>query len=504
MELREYQSQIIEELLEKLKNKDKTIITLGMGGGKSVLISEISKIYSKLNKKIVILLNISELVPQIKEHLDVYGLKYSVIKSKEDIKSDSNITIVMEQSFHENKRLEEEVECDILLKDEFHIGYGGKRYEDIIEHLKPKKIIGLSGTPYDEKGFLLKGFELEDLITYGSTYELTQKGYLTPLKYYVPKWSVNIDYSNVKSTNDYITSELDKKINTIKHTKMIIESMNQMKGKEKKTLVYCNSIEHANRVNEYLKKEGYKTACVHSLNGEEENKEIIKRFRKEKDEVEAINCLVSISKLTTGFNEPKAELLVLCRPTKVLRLYLQILFRVARLNKDKKYAEILDLGQCVNRHGFGDRQQLFISSNNLNQKQLRERTIQANVTNTLTLEAIKEILKEEEKIKELTKEEIVLKIKELRIKNVDIEKTRTNDLFIIFENSWDIELIIGIKYELFRRMKNINYEKEEIYYEIESCNLELEEKSIKERNEYLKKKKQEIKKEIKETKNVKR
>jgi len=503
MKLRDYQEQILEELDKKIEQKDEIVITLGMGGGKSVLISEIAKRNIEEGNKVVILVNIGELVGQIKEHLDEYSLEYNVIKSGEHIIENKDITLIMEQSYHKDKRLEENIECDILIKDEYHIGYGGKRYEAIKEYLKPSKVIGLSGTPYDENGFLLKGLEVDNLITYGSTYELTNKGYLTPLKYFIPQWSLNIDYSKVKSTNDYITSELDKKINTIRHTKFILQSMEEMNAKNKKTLVYCNSIEHCNRVNKELLKNGYKAMCVHSEKDNEENKEAVERFKLDKKDKNSIDCLVSISKLTTGFNEPKSELLVLCRPTKILRLYLQILFRVARLHKDKKYGEILDLGQCVARHGFGVQQQKFISSKKIEQKEKRKKTIEENVKNQLNLEAMKELLsKSKKELEEINLEDLEVSLKEMRIKNVNIEKTKTNDLFIIFENSWDLELIIAIRYELFKRMKNQSYTKEEVYYEIEDKKIDLEDKKNKEINTYLKDLKQTIKKEIKETKNV--
>jgi superfamily II DNA or RNA helicase len=498
LKLRYYQNKIIKETELKLKTQDKIIIALGMGGGKSLIITELTKRYIEEGKSVVILVNITELIPQLEEYFKDNNILYNLIKSNEEINNkDSKVNLIMEQSFHEKKRQHKKIKCDILIKDEFHIGYGGKRYTEIMEDLKPNKIIGLSGTPYDENGFLLNSFEKKDLITYGSTYELTKKKYLTPLKYYIPEWTVKIDYTNIKSTNDYITNELDKKINTNNHNKLIVESMNKMNAKNKKTLVYCNSIEHVNNIVKKLKEEGYNVKGIHSKKTKEENKETIEKFDLDND---GIDCLVSVSKLTTGFNKPQAELLVLCRPTKILRLYLQIIFRVARLNPGKKNGEILDLAQCVSYHGFGTKQPLYISSTN-NKEKKREIRIKNKVENILNLEALKELTKTKKETTEIKEKDILVKIKEIRIKNVNITQTRTNELITIFENSWDIELIIGIKYELLKRIKDIQYTKEEVIYKIEETKEEMN--KIEDKEVFLKQIKDKNRKQIKEQNLVK-
>lgn len=296
MKLRDYQELIIDEVQTKFKDKNQLVVTLGMGGGKSVIISEIARIYSQQQKNVVILTNISELIPQLAEHLEKLNLKYNVIKSGYETKMDpeTHIYLVMEQSFHEEKRKEFGLDNYLLIKDEFHIGKGGKRYEDIKDFLNPQKVLGLTGTPYNENGFLMEGVEPEELILHGSSNELTSKGWLVPLKYYVPHWSQKIDYSQIEmSGSDYSTTGLDKKINTTNHSNLIVTSMNEMDSKNKKTLVYCNSISHSQKIFEELQKDGYKVGIVHSENSKEDNEDIIKRFSFDKNDKNSIDCIVS-------------------------------------------------------------------------------------------------------------------------------------------------------------------------------------------------------------------
>jgi superfamily II DNA or RNA helicase len=58
--------------------------------------------------------------------------------------------------------------------------------------------------------------------------------------------------------------------------------------------------------------------------------------------------------LTIGFDDPATDCVVLARPTKILRLYLQIIGRCLRAHKGKTTALILDLAQCISTHGFAE------------------------------------------------------------------------------------------------------------------------------------------------------
>jgi len=61
-----------------------------------------------------------------------------------------------------------------------------------------------------------------------------------------------------------------------------------------------------------------------------------------------------MSMLTIGFDDPTTDCVVLARPTKILRLYLQIIGRCLRASKGKTSALILDLAQCISTHGFAE------------------------------------------------------------------------------------------------------------------------------------------------------
>lgn len=334
-----------------------------------------------------------------------------------------------------------------------HIGHNKKRFIDIKNSLNPKKYLGLSGTPFDENGFLLDGFDVNDLILHGEAKELTELGFLVPLRYFCVSWAENKDYSKVKkSGNDYSSSDLDKIINTFEHNSLIVRSMNEMKGKTKKTLVYCNSISQAEELTKLLIKDGYKAGVVHSKKNKKDNDLIISSFNNEIGQKDSIDCLVSISKLTTGFNQPKATLLVLCRPTKILRLYLQILFRVARTHPGKDFAEVLDLSQSLKTHGFGTEPRSYISKENKEElKKQKEKLSKPCIPNLVSSSPT-----------EITLEAVTLKMKELKVKQLDIKRNSLTNLIKIYMNSLDLNIIINIIYELNFRSNKVFYSENEV------------------------------------------
>ena len=252
-----------------------------------------------------------------------------------------------------------------------HREYMTDRTRDILRFLSPKARIGYSGTCYDQAGFALEGAEM---LTTTTTIDLQNQGYLCPIKYYIPKWAEQVDYSQVKSSgNDYNNVELEKIINSPEHLALVIKSMNEMDAKNKKTLVFCSSIEQAEKVTEALNKAGYEAMSYHSKSNNSED--ILEAFKnntpfkikpkkqklkdletgdlfaegmdietKSSEPEKYIKCLVSINRLGIGFDCPDVVLGVQLRPTLVRSLATQQISRLARTSRplDKVLSRISD------------------------------------------------------------------------------------------------------------------------------------------------------------------
>lgn len=437
MKLRPYQRDICDKVIDKLKTQHELVcISAATGAGKSIIIAELAAHYRNSNLSICIATNITALIPQLSRHLTELDIPHNIIKAGISQYNDGiKVHLLMEQSFHEDKREELNITCDILIKDEYHIGVGQKRFEGIVSHLSPKRVIGLTATPLDELGYMLRGLEPSQIINDGDALNLTNQGYLSPLKYFVPKWAEQIDYSNVKSSgNDYNGKEIDSIVSGSNHIDNIVESMNHMNAKSKNVLVYASSIENAELINEALVADGYESNVIHSKNDEVSNSNGIVRFKAN----EAPMCLVSVSSLLIGFDAPNANLLVICRPSKVKRLIMQCYGRGTRLFEGKEFCEVLDLAQCVRTHGFltdeielvkyGDKKALAVSNNK----------------NSLDVSIIAQ-----DEPTEITRELVLSRIEE--IKNNSRPRTM-NEMIAIYEQSSSFEIIFELSIKMYDKV----------------------------------------------------
>ena len=377
--LRPYQADIIEETLAALEfGSDNIVIDSPPASGKSLIISETARLLEKKGK-VVVSITITALLDQIAHHLKLIGAEYSILKAGRESEFDPTKRIQLVQAHTLHARLDKtSVECSYFLQDEIHREYDTDRTRAIHKHLKPKAKIGYSGTCYDQAGFALQNAEM---LTTATVMDMQDAGYLCPINYYVPKWSEQVDFSGVKSSgNDYNSVELEKIINTTEHLQLAIKSMNEMDAKNKKTMVFCSSIEQADKFTNMLVQAGYDAMSYHSKSDNSEdilkafisNQPFVKTKKKSKldDQLTGdlfedgfqmavssvpekyCKCLVSINRLGIGFDCPDVVLGVQLRPTMVRSLFIQQVMRLARKHDSKQFSEYLDLAQTVSRFGF--------------------------------------------------------------------------------------------------------------------------------------------------------
>lgn len=347
MILRPYQKRVVDKIISS--DSGKFIIELPTGAGKSVIIQKLVEKYCSMGMMCAVVVNKSALIPQLKGNLLSTGLSVGVIKAGQHVDVDNqNVILIMEQSLRSSHK----IKADVLIRDEVHDGYNGKRFNSVVEMVSPDVFIGLTATPISESGSYLFDDSYE-YICGATTLGLIQDGYLSAVDYVVPKYSELLDYSTLRSSgSDYSVSSVDMLINTERHNtfvvKQIVENIYRDDGSMKPTMVFASSIEHAKAINRTLLATGIRSGVVHSKD-ESNSDAVVKAFK-----MGRLDVIVNMSKLTTGFDHPAVEMIVLCRPTKVLRLYLQIVGRGLRLSEGKKKCIVLDLCKSLSTHGLVD------------------------------------------------------------------------------------------------------------------------------------------------------
>jgi type I site-specific restriction endonuclease len=189
----------------------------------------------------------------------------------------------------------------------------------------------------------------------------------------------NGDYT-VKSSEDlYASADMLSKL----------ISAYQQTSKGKKTLIFNNGIFTSIQVFHAFKRAGYPIAHLDNTNTKKERDFILTWFKKTPNAI-----ITSVSILTTGFDEPTIESIILNRATKSLTLYYQMIGRGSRILNEKDKFTVVDLGN--NFHRFGpwgaklDWQRMFKSPDFYLDALLSDEEIESHFKYELTPEIRKE------------------------------------------------------------------------------------------------------------------
>ena len=334
MVLRPYQTGIIDEVVS---NSENTLIQLPTGGGKSVIAKEILKQLTADGKKALIVAPKINLLDQLFETFK--EVSPQKIHGKNKYNTNESIFVSTLQTAHKKDL---GFEPDYILIDEVHHGFSGKMIEQLLQDFKGR-LIGLSATPYDKRGELLKGFDIH-LNNYNTKY-LIEHSYLTPIISYQP---IKVDLKAIKITaGDYNLKELDNKFNNIESVSQVIEATKETISQRVQTIVFGINISHTELLAKAYQSVGIDAKFVHSQMSRDEVNEIISSFKGKEFKV-----LCSVDMLTTGFDVSTVDTIVLARATKSQNLYKQIVGRGLRIAPNKSECVLLDCAGVISDLGM--------------------------------------------------------------------------------------------------------------------------------------------------------
>ena len=357
--LRDYQERVLDELDDWLRrNPDgNPIVDSCVASGKSLIIAEFCKraIAQYPATRIIMCVASKELCEQNAEKIRAIWEDAPVgICSASLGQQDFDSQIIFATIGSIAKYAHELGKVHILLVDECHNinPNNSGQYREFINDVKHYGnphlcVIGFTGTPFRGDGvWLWQGTDplFAGTATRVSMDELLLQGYLAPLV--VESETPNlIDTSNVKvSGGDYVVRELDIAANNpeiIKET--VADIFLRASTNRKKWLIFCVTIDHAHFVLEEIdriSKVNARIVTSHTPQGE--RADILRRYKLPENHPDAVNCLVNVACLTTGFDAPETDLIALLRPTKSPVLYVQIAGRGMRIAEGKKDCLWLD------------------------------------------------------------------------------------------------------------------------------------------------------------------
>ncbi len=304
------------------------------GSGKTITTMDIIKDAISRNKKPMFLVDRISLAHQAFNKFSENGINVSLYQGQNtSIHWDENCIVA---SIHtlKNRRIPE---CDLIIIDECHINH--KHYREILDTYDNVKTLGLSATPLSD--WLPVYFE--KIVKAPTMGELIELGRLVPFIIF------NIsepDLEKVKVTaGDYNEKQLAKTMNQSIHIAEVVDSWLKL-GEGRKTIAFAVDINHAKSMAADFQKAGIRAAHMDCYMNDKEIHALLEDY-----EEGDLDILISVGKLTTGFDSPRTECIILDRPTKSLALHIQQCGRGPRMSPGKTDVIILDHTlNCLN-HG---------------------------------------------------------------------------------------------------------------------------------------------------------
>lgn len=358
IELRPYQQQAINKIVWAQKLEGNDLCVLPTGAGKSIVIANLAH---KIDKNILILQPTKEILEQNYQKLlkymppDQIGI-FSASVGRKDI---AKITLATIQSIYTLPHLF--ADFSLVILDECHL-LNHKNQDGMLtgflKNIGSPKVIGLTATPYrlatryDHSNYYPEIVTVTKLINrmaplfwHRMMYcmnigELLEMGYLSPLEYVDLSL---VDHKQIPLNATRSDFDLDAFVEMVgEQWKKILNIVEIAKSGNQHVLVFCATVGQA----EQLSKEIVGSAVVSAKTPKKQREAIVEGFKKGD-----IQIVFNVGVLTTGFDFPELDCIVMIRPTRSLALYYQMLGRGVRKAENKKNCVVYDLTSNVKHMG---------------------------------------------------------------------------------------------------------------------------------------------------------
>ncbi len=345
MDLRDYQKEIVENTI---KSRGNVLLGLPTGGGKTVIASELIRIYNYNKFKVVFLVPRIDLLQQAIDTFTNQGLSVGTIWKSIDQHNELNdVYVSVRQTMYRKAYFKDWVKDKILIVDEAHIGLEAQHDY----YMGARKIIGLTATPEQMSGkSMLRPEEKIDPTKPSEVRRYTSAvydSYLYPYqikdlqsKGYLANYTIDSS-TQIKLPEEMIRrwKRMGKLEGDFKETEALLleneEAILRCLEKDVPTIVFTPTVNAAATILKAL--DSNKWAIVTGDTKKEDREELYSKV-KEGQLTGLINCGV----LTTGFDLPCIKRVILCRHILSKSLFIQIIGRALRPYNNQK-AEIVDL-----------------------------------------------------------------------------------------------------------------------------------------------------------------
>jgi len=345
--LYQYQQKDIDTLFDRMTDtggNHRLLYQLPTGGGKTVIFSEITRRFIETTgKKVVILTHRVELCRQTSSTLKGFGIKNKVITSDvKKIRKDATPCYVAMVETLKNRIEDGYLDTDqigLVIIDEAH----HNSFHKLLGEFENATIIGVTATPLSSDMELPMKNNYDELIIGESIGSLIEQGFLA--KPTTWRYDVELNTLATGQHGDFTISTSDELYSSAAMLDLLLHAYEEH-SRNKKTLIFNNGIFTSKKVCQHFTDAGYPARHLDNNTSAAEREEILKWLKTTRGAI-----LSSVSILTTGFDEPTVQTVILNRATTSLTLYHQMIGRGSRRLPNKKTFTIIDLGNNTDRFG---------------------------------------------------------------------------------------------------------------------------------------------------------
>jgi len=332
IELKEHQQSALDNL-QNMRTAGESIALLyhATGTGKTVTAVSDAK---RVGKRTLFLAHTKELITQAKKTFDtLWPQSRTGLYAAEQKARDSYVVCGSVQSVARNLEDFKPEEFGYIIVDECHHGTA-KTYQKILGHFRPEFTLGLTATPERMDGEDL--LELFRNVAHKLDLKTAvERSELAPVR--CIRIKTNVDLSSVRINGvKYNTQDLENKLFVPERNRIIVDTYCNY-VKDRKTVIFCASVKHAEEVAVLFKKRGISSAAVSGTTKSRCRAEILESY-----EHGEVNVLCACDLLNEGWDSPRTEVLFMARPTMSKTVYLQQLGRGMRKQTGKEYLMVFD------------------------------------------------------------------------------------------------------------------------------------------------------------------
>ena len=352
MLLRPYQQRLVKRAKAALKKSRNTLAIAATGAGKTIMLAALAR---EMQGKTLILQHRQELLDQNMEKFKRVNPDWTCSIFNADTKSMSGDAVFASQQTI-CRNLDVLPRFDHVIVDETH-HIVAPTYAKIIEACqeKNKKLLlsGFTATPErgDKKSLMRFFSNVADQI---SIRELVGIGFLVPPVAYVVDLGVQARLQAIeKRTSSFgDQAEVAEVLDTRPINQEVVKHWKE-KAHDRKTVVFCSTVKHAEDVADAYREAGIVAECVHGNLNDRERRAILHRFDRGQTQV-----VTNVAVLTEGFDSQPVGCVVLLRLCSEKGTMIQMVGRGLRTVDTeiypgvvKKDCIVIDFGTSLITHG---------------------------------------------------------------------------------------------------------------------------------------------------------